>query len=294
MPPSEPTPADIAAVSAVVDNTPAPTTPPPAPEPAPAQQQPATPTSQPAPSQQPAGDPFEALFAPTEPTATPAPTQPTEPVAPPTQPTEPVTTPQPTQTPVETPQPTPNAPTNAPVYQSYDDFMKEVLGETTPTPLPDHSKIAPDDEEGIKNFFDEIVNTAVARAEQKIRQQNAIQNTERKLWDDAFDKYGSLRTNKNLRDMVHNIRMGEFRRGVALTPTQAAEKVLDALKQQYNKGVADNSVVTTIVDNQPNNGGGGQPVATTLDKESVLTAVQTGGETALASYLDNEVKAGRL
>lgn len=316
MPPSEPSPQDFAAVAAVVDGTPpaqpaaqpgqvVQPTPAPAPAPQPAQpapaQQPAQPTPQPAPSQQPAGDPFEALFTPT-PTevATPQqpaqpPAQPTEPVAPqPTQPTQPqVPTPQPQQ-PTGTPEPTPNPGAQPPAFDSYDDYLKAALGNDTPVALPDHSKIAPDDEAGIKQFFDDLVDTAVKRAEQKIKQQNAIQATERQLWDAAFDKYGSLKTNKNLRDMVHNIRMGEFRKGNALTPTQAAEKLLDALKAQYNKGVADNTVVTTIESTQPNNGGGGQPVATTLDKQNVLTAVQEGGETALAAYLDNEVKAGRL
>lgn len=297
MPPSEPSPADFAAVAAVVDGTPpaqpAPQAPAPQ-QPAPAQQ-PAQPTPQPAPSQQPAGDPFESLFAPlpTE-VATPQqpaqpPTQPTEPVAPPTtQPTEPVPTPQPQQ-PVETPQP---ASPNQPQFKSYDDFMQEVMGDTTPVAMPDPASIT--DEAGIKTFFDDLVNTAVARAEQKIQQQNKIQTTERQLWDEAFDQYGSLKTNKKLRDMVHNIRMGEFRRGVALTPTQAAEQLLDALKQQHQRGVADNQVLTTIESSQPNNGGGGAPVPTSLDRENVLTAVQTGGETALAQYLDGEVKAGRL
>lgn len=313
MPPvSEPSAADVASVQAMLDGSPQPApapAPTPAPQPAPApapaqpapQQQPAQPTPQPTPSAQPQGDPFESLFAtaPTEvvaapPAAPPAPAQPTEPVAPqPTQPTEPVPTPQPQQ-PVETPQPAPVQPPNAPVYQSYDDFMADVLGDTTPTPLPDHSKIAPDDEVGIKNFFDELVNTAVARAEQKVKQQNALQTTERQLWDSAFDKYGSLKSNKKLRDMVHNIRMGEFRRGVALTPTQAADQLLDALKQQYNRGVADNTVVTTIESTQPTGGGSGQPVPTSLDRENVLTAVQTGGEAALTDYLDAEIKAGRM
>lgn len=312
MPPSEPTPADFAAVAAVVDGTP-PAQPAPQPgqvvqpqqpapqpaQPAPAQQ-PAQPTPQPAPSQQPAGDPFESLFTPTEPTAPtqqPAqPAQPTEPVAPPTQPTVPqVPTPQPG-TPTGTPQPTPNpAPgSQPPAFQSYDDYLAAALGNDTPVAIPDHSKIAPDDEAGIKQFFDDLVDTAVKRAEQKISQQNAIQNTERQLWDAAFEQYGSLKTNKKLRDMVHNIRMGEFRKGNALTPIQAAEQLLDALKAAHQRGVADNTVVTTIESTQPNNGGGGQPVPTSLDREQVLTAVQTGGETALAAYLDNEVKAGRL
>lgn len=305
MPPAtEPSPADVAAVDAHLNNQPAPVaTPPATPQatPAPAQQ-PAQPTPQPAPTSQPAGDPFESLFA--TPPATPPAAPPTTPPAtpPPSQPTEPVPTPQPQQ-PVETPQPTPAPgtvvePTATPPednYETYEDYMKSVVGDLDTAPqLPDHSKIAPDDEAGIKNFFDDLVNTAVARAKQETARTNAIQVKERTLWDAAFDKYGSLRTNKNLRDMVHNIRMGHFQKGIAITPTQAADKLLDALKAEHQRGVADNTVVTTIESTQPQGGGSGQPVPTTLDKETVLTAVQTGGETALASYLDTEIKAGRM
>jgi hypothetical protein len=173
--------------------------------------------------------------------------------------------------------------------------MTAALGEVgNPQEMPDPSKIAPDDEASVKAFFDDLVNTAVQRAEQAVARKTAIQSTERQLWDQAFDKYGSLKANKDLRDMVHNIRMGHFQKGQAITPTQAADKLLDAMKGQYNKGVADNTVVTSIESTQPTGGGSGQPVATTLDRENILTAVQDGGETALAAHLDAEIKAGRL
>lgn len=310
MPPaSEPTQTDVASVQAMLDGAPAPqpgttvqptAAPVQAPPAAPAQQ-PSQPTPQPAPSQQPAGDPFESLFTPTEPAApqapAPQPTQPTEPSAPsepvPTpQPTPPVETPQPTTTPATTPTP---QTTSEEQYQSYDDYMKEAIGNLPPAPeLPDHSKISPDDEAGIKNFFDNLVNTAVERAKQETARTNAIQATERTLWDAAFDKYGSLRKNKELRDMVHSIRMGHFQKGVAITPTQAADKLLGALKAKYQEGVADNTVVTTIESTQPQGGQSGQPVPTTLDKQNVLLAIQDGGETALAEHLDAEIKAGRM
>lgn len=272
----------------------------------PAYQQPVAPTSQPAPTSQAASqapqqqaapvaqpqDPFSTLFQ----------EQPQ-----PQQPTVPTPTPQPTQQPVEPSQPAlqepiapvvpdPSEPT-APVepqYQTFDEYMKEVTGSVgEEAPLPDASQIDPTDEAGIKTFFDDLVNTAVQRASQKIGRDQAIQTSERNLWDSAMDKYGSLKTNKNLRDMVHAIRMGEFQKGVAITPTQAADRLLDALKSQYQKGVADNQVVTTIENVQPT-GGGGQTIQTTADMDNVLESVQTGGETALAAYLDTQVKAGNI
>lgn len=295
----EPTAQDVNAVSAMLGEQPAPQAPAPqpqapAPQPeptpapqAPAQQQPAQPTPQAAPTAQPL-DPFSA-FA--QPQPQPAPQQ--EPIQP-AQPTEP--TPQPQQ-PVE-PQPTPPVqPAPQPQgeqFQSFDDYMASVTeGIGEPVQTPDPSKIDPNDEAGISKFFDDLVETAVKKAEQNIRKDNAIQNSERQLWEGAFSKYESLRGNKQLRDLVHSIRMGEMQRGIAITPTQAADRLLATMQSQYNQGVADNQVVTTIQQVQPN-GGGSAPVQTTQTTENVLTAIQHGGEEALAAYLDGEVKAGRI
>lgn len=289
----EPSAQDIAAVSQMLGEapqpqpTPAPTPQvvpdpqPTAPQPQAPQQQPTQPVSQPAPTQQPQ-DPFSTLFQPTE---QPAPVEQPAPQAPQQAPQEPVAP----VAPVEQPAPQPQE-----QYQSFEEYMDSVtqgIGEE-PT-VPDPNKIDPNDEAGIKNFFDDLVNTAVAKAEQKTQRNQAIQNSERSLWDSAFDKYGSLRENKQLRDMVHSIRMGEFQRGVAITPTQAADRLLNALQSQYQKGVADNAVVTTIQDVQPN-GGGSAPIQTTTDMDNVYTRIQTGGETALADYLDGQIKAGNI
>ena len=158
---------------------------------------------------------------------------------------------------------------------------------------PDPSKINPEDEEGIKNFFDDLVNTAVQRASAETQRNTAIQNKERALWDAAFEKYPSLRNNTSMRDIAHNIRMGEFRKGIAMTPTQAADKLLEMLREQHQQGVADATVVTTMQQTQPT-GGGGQAVPTTIDSDNLYKSLQVGGEDALAAYLDTQVKAGNL
>ena len=281
----EPSAQDVAAVQANLDggqpvSQPAPQVQQPAPQPAPTytpgvatptpapQQQPAQPTPQPAPSQQPQ-DPFSMFGA-----------------SQPTQPTEQVPTPQPTRTPVEPSQPatqepqitTPAASTAAPVetqYQTFDQYMEEVTGQMgTPPEMPDMKNVNPDDEESVKTFFDDLVNTAVEKASQQMSRTSAIQATERRLWDEAFTTYPTLKANRNLRDMVHAIRIGEFNKGIAITPTQAAERLLDALKGQYQQGIADNQVQTTIEQVQPT-GGGSQPIQTTNDQQSVLTSLQT-------------------
>lgn len=312
MPPSEATPADVAAVQAHLDGNPAPAAPPePAPQPTPqpaqqpapqpvAQMQPAPVTPQP--SNQPQ-DPFSAFVQPAEQT--------------PTQPTEPTPTPQPPITPAEPTQPateqqaqpqqpqgqTPQQPAQEPIpgqadtpkYQTYDEYMEEITGNVPEAPAqPDPSTINPDDPEAIKGFFDNLLTTAEQRFEANYAKKQAIQNTERRLWDESFEKYGTLRSNKPLRDMVHSIRMGYFQRGIAITPTQAADKLLESLGQSRRQGAADAAVISTIEQVQPAGGGTGDPQPTNLDKDQVLLDVQTGGEAALAAHLDAEINAGRL
>lgn len=287
----EPTPQDLAAVESFMGGgQPQPTQP--------AQQQPAPVTTQTTPSQQANTDPFAVFSQPSEPTAPAQPVQPTQP----TQPTEPVPTPQPQQ-PVEPSQPTPQAqPTQTqpvpvqpvqptePRTQTYEEYMNEVLGNVPQAPAqPDPSQVNPDDPESIKNFFDTLMSTAEQRFEANYARKQAIQNSEKRLWEQAFDKYASLRTNTELRGMVHAIRMDEFSKGRAITPTQAAEKLLAALNAQYRQGVADNQVVTTIEQVQPN-GGGTTQVSTTADANQDLLAVQTGGEQALAEILEKQLR----
>lgn len=280
-PNTEPSPTDVAAVSAMLNGQPAPVE---APAPTPVAPTPVTPVAEPAPiATQPSPttqptDPFASLFA-------------SEPAAPVTEPVP---------APVETPAPVePVAPVVAPVeqpietYQTYDEYMAEVLGTPEVIAQPDPETIDPNDPAAIKGFFDDLVNTAVKRAQAETSRATAIQTAEKHQWDTAFEKYGSLRTNRDLRDMVHSIRMANFQKGIAMTPTQAADKLLASLGQQYKQGAADAAVITTYEQVQPNGGGTGAPVETSLDKDTTLTAIQDGGETKLAAILDAEIKAGR-
>jgi len=312
----EPSASDVAAVQAALTGQPAPQAPAPQPQPAqptqpeqqpqqPAQQQPVQPVQQPSPSQQPAqqqpnNDPFTSLFAqPTEPG------QPQAPAQQPTQPTEPGQVQQPQQVEQQPQQPTQPQPgqvvqpvqqpqqPQAPQYQTTEQYLDAVFQGVPQAPAqPDPSKINPDDPEAIKGFFNELVTTAVQQAETNIMRKQTIQNHERNLWEQAFTKYGSLRSNPELRSMVHAIRRAEFDKGIAITPTQAADRLLDTLKAQYQRGVADNQVVTTIEQVQPT-GGNGTAVQTTMDADKALLAVQTGGEQALAQVLDAQIKAGQ-
>lgn len=288
-PNSEPSQADVAAVNAHLGGQPAPaelapqpTPQTPAPEPL---QQPAPVTPQPAPTQQ-TNDPFATAFAsepgqPTEP-PTPQPQQPTEPVQPAPEPAP--------QAPAQTPAPVDEAPT----YETYEEYIARVTaGIPQAQPQPDPELVDPTDPAAIKGFFDELVNTAVTKAQAEAQRTTAIQSAERRAWDEAFEFSPTLKSNKKLRDMVHNIRIANFQRGVAMTPIQAAQELLDLSGASYNKGIVDNQVVTTYEAVQPNGGQSGAPIETSLDRETTLQAVQTGGEQALADILAKEIAAGR-
>lgn len=272
----EPSQADVAAVSQAMGEQP--TTQPQ--QPAQQPSQPTQPTQQTETPAQPAQptvptepvDPFASIFA-----------QPTE-VAQPIQPTEPTAPAQPA-TPAETQQPQ---------YDDYNAYIDKIMqGLPQPAEQPDPEKVDANNPEDIKSFFDDLVNTAVSRAEANLARKEAIHNSERKLWDEAFNNYGTLRTNKAARDTVHAIRMAHFNKGVAITPTQAAKLFVDSLGDQYRKGIADNQVVTTIEQVQPN-GGGANSVETSLGQADNLRRVQTGGEQALTDILDAQIRAGKL
>lgn len=260
-PSTEPTASDLSAVEAFLGGSQASQ---PAPQPAP--------VPEPAPAPQPAPQP-EQPVQPTQPAAQPTP----EPVAPVGTTVEPAAPAQPAET-----------------YQTYDEYMKSILGDIEPAPAaPDPTKIDPNSDEAIGNFFNELMETAVKRFEESQNRKQAIQNSERTLWDQAFQEYGVLRDNKQLRDIVHSIRMAEFNRGVAMTPKQAASRLFGILNDKYKQGIADNQVHTEIETVQPTAGGTSQ-VPTSLDTQRTLESLQHGGEDALAQFLDQEIKAGKI
>lgn len=280
----EPTPADVAAVSAAIGGEQP--TQQPAPQPTQPQEQPAP---QPVQATDPV-DPFAALFA--QPTEQPV----QQPTAPTTQATEAYVPQAPVQTTIESVPQNPQQPQQPaqPQYDDFDAYMERVMqGIPKPAENPDANKVDATSEEDIKGFFDELVNTAVQRAEVNLARKNAIQTSERQLWDDAFKSYGTLKDNKPLRDTVHAIRMSHFQKGMAITPSQAAKILLDSLGDQYRRGIADNQVATTIEQVQPN-GGGAASVPTTMGADEAMRAVQVGGEQALTSILDAQIRAGKL
>lgn len=84
------------------------------------------------------------------------------------------------------------------------------------------------------------------QAREAARQEFMEQRREEKLWEKAQEAYPELKTNKELRDLVHNSRMGEFVVGKNPSPKQVADrlfKYLNVAKADGAKQAQSNVVV---------------------------------------------------
>lgn len=67
------------------------------------------------------------------------------------------------------------------------------------------------------------------QAREAARQEFLEQRAEEKLWEKAQETYPELKTNKELRDLVHNSRMGEILNGKNPTPKAVADRLFKYL-----------------------------------------------------------------
>ena len=75
------------------------------------------------------------------------------------------------------------------------------------------------------------------QAREAARQEFAEQRAEEKLWEKAQEAYPELKTNKELRDLVHNSRMGEIVVGKNPSPKQVADRLFKYLNVAKADGV---------------------------------------------------------
>jgi len=209
---------------------------------------------------------------------------------------QPVAQPQPAPQadPVQQPQ-APVAPVQQPqeTQQSYEERVNNYLKQIPePAPIPDISKYNGDNDEDVQKFFADFSQSIISQLEQKNERARAVQTMETEVWEEAFKKYPSLRTNKVMRDTVHTIRTGNHVQGKYITPTQAADTFLQGLNQQYNQGVVDSQVQQRIEQVQPMGGQTNAPVQM-VSKNDELLAVQEGGEEALTQILANRFNSGQ-
>lgn len=226
--------------------------------------------------------------APTEPQpqVNPTPQEPAPQPAPQPQaqePSAPVT--QPTQNPQEPAVPAVNTP-----QLSYDEYLDSLTKDIKPIETPNPTEIDQKDPEGLVKFFAEYKKSIIEESKQENLKQAIVQNAEREAWGQVFTKYPEIQNNNDLRDTIHNIRMGAYSRGQSLSPVQVADALVGTLHTEYKKGVNDTNVQTKVVDSQPLGGGSQAPVAAEVNYE----ALQTGGEQAAVAQLEALMAAGKL
>lgn len=232
---------------------------------------------------------------------TPAPELAPTPAPQPTTQPEPTPAPQPEPQPAPQPAPAPDGtvpqqnvqpqPTTEPIktQQSYEEYL-ESLTKADPIDLPKPTDIDKDDPEGLVKFFEEFGKATEARAVQAMKNQAVIQQAEAKAWDEVFTKYPEIKENKDLRDTVHNIRVGAYNSGQLLTPLQVADGLVGTLHDAYKQGVNDQQVQVRVQASQPLNGGGNPPADTGVNYESLQLPGQAGMDAAvmqLTKLMDN-------
>lgn len=194
-------------------------------------------------------------------------------------------------------QPIPPAAPVAPAAPTFQQTVEQVLATIPEAPKsPDITSVEnPDDPAAVQKFFQDYAQSIVAQVEAGNQRKTAVQNLEAKAWGEAFTAYPSLEKNPELRSTIQAIRMGNYESsGVYQSPTEAAKVLIDAMQGQYQKGVVDNQVQTTITQTQPMNGGGQVPTTGLPDANQELLAVQDGGEVALAQVLANRINNGLM
>lgn len=253
--PNAPAPTEAPTFVPGVANAPQPA-PEPAPEPTPAPSQAPDPTPAPTPA----------------PAAEPAPTDPAAPAQPAT--------------------PAPAEPPKVTDFDAYLDSLVKANGLDTPIELPktpSQEELEKDDK-ALEKFFGELVDTAVKKAVNEGQKQTTIREAEAKAWDEAFTKYPEIKDAKGLRDTIHNIRIGAYQRGQALSPVQVADQLIGELHAQYKKGVNDTNVQTTVRASQPLGGGTQTPQTQGVD----YSKLQDGGSSAAVDELTKLIEQGKI
>lgn len=182
-----------------------------------------------------------------------------------------------------------------PAELSYDQRVDQILSGIQAPEIPDLKKVNYESPEEVEKFFADYGEALVARAAAQMEKKSTFQNLETQEWNKALTAFPTLKDNAELRNMVHNIRVGNHQRGIFQTPTQAAQELLKALGQQYNQGVVDNQVQTTIENVQPLGGAAQAPTNVPITStQQELLQVQDGGTQALEDILNRKIAAGQL
>ena len=170
--------------------------------------------------------------------------------------------------------------------------MSNLLGEQQEVQIPKVTDIQnPDDPESINNFFGDAFDKISQKVMQQVQQQVTIRNSEQRLWNEAMDEYPSLK-NPQVRNIVHAVRMQALQNGTMMTPSQAAESIINIAGNQYRQGIADSQVQTTYTQVQPTTNGASQPVQQKPSAADQARMIEQGGTDALAQILQQRIDEG--
>lgn len=141
------------------------------------------------------------------------PSEPTQPVAPATPTDAPQQEVEVPETPVVTPSESTPAPETTSEVEIEDEFEYPSYQIPQAQPLDFNNMPANEDGTIDPNMLAAAINQqnmlAEERAFQRAQQAFAEQQAETRGWDKAYEKYPELKSNKELRDLVHNARLGE-------------------------------------------------------------------------------------
>lgn len=188
---------------------------------------------------------------------------------------------------------TPVSDTPAAPAVDYDAYLDSLIGKANEAPTEIKMPTEEDfqkDEKALENFFSGLVDTAVQRSQAESQKQAVIREAETRAWDEVFVKYPEIKESKPLRDTIHNIRMGAYQRGQAMSPSQVADQLIGDLHREYKKGVNDTNVQTTIRSSQPTGGGSQQQPSPSVNYASL----QDGGRNAAVTELEKLISQGLI
>lgn len=257
------------------------------------------PTQQPAPAAAPpAFTPGISTSYPTPAAPEPAPA-PAAPVAEPPAPAAPVPPVDPAPAPAPTgqepapvdPAATPPAPVDPkPAELDYDEYLKSLTKDIQEPELPKATDVKVDDPDGLDKFFTDYGEKLVEKAMTKMNKNTIVQAVEAKAWGEVFQKYPEIQENQQLRDTIHNIRMGAYARGQSLSPVQVADQLVGTLHGEYKRGVNDTNVQTRVQASQPTGGATPAPAAAAVNYE----ALQDGGTNEAVKQIEALMAAGQI
>jgi len=147
--------------------------------------------------------------------------------------------------------PTPAAPASLDPTQFTDQYGNVDMAKFTQAmQLRDQALVAQVQQSVTANYqtdYQAVLKQAVEQASQTATQQVMAAKTEERAWERTFDKYPQVKQNKDLRDQIHKMRMGEVAiTGKNVSPVKIAERYFAQMALARNEGVRQATTQTEV------------------------------------------------